>query len=235
MSRSRNRPHRGNADRLVPGDVRSIIFGDTGDYAPSDEERISGDDKLHPVADLPGGKTHIVNPQTRAVRPSESTVRPVDEHKQHDVPPIDWATEYDAPAYDITGADERARLRGAPEEYQHLPQAVPVYTVEGPFDTGPVLKVAEPQIVTVAVAGSTPTKLCNQDRRRVDVALLNNDTANDVQIGREQDTVLDGRGAIIAHGSTSYVHLEHQDELWALSVAATAVKLSVILTTEINE
>lgn len=241
MSRSRNRPHRGNADQIVPGDIRSLIMGDTGEYAPSSEERITapGTGPVKPgdwaVADLPGGKAHIVNPQTRSVRPTQSTIRPVDEHKQHDVPPLDWATEYDLPEYDITGADVRARLREGPEEYGHVPEAVPVYMVERPGDEHPVLKIAEPQIVAVAPSGSTPTRLCNEDRRRVRISLLNTDTTNNVQFGREQDTVLEGRGAILAHGATSYLHLEHQGDLWALSVAGTAVSLSVIVQTEVNE
>jgi hypothetical protein len=228
MSRSRNRPHRGSADRVVPGDIRSIVMGDTGDYAPDDEERITA------PADLPGGKTHVVNPQTRPVKPRQSTVRPVDEHKQHDVPPMDWATEYDLPEYDITGADERARMQTI--KPRGVPEAVPVYIVEHAEEHFPILKMATPETVTVgASTAAQPTRLCTEDRRRVLISLNNQDSTNAVQFGEEQATVIEGRGAILPAASTSYLHLAHQGELWAQSVAATAVKVSVIIQTEVNE
>ena len=232
MSRAKGRrPERGNPNRHVPGDIRSIVLGDTGTTPPSDEESIT-----HP-AEIPGGKPHLVNEEDWREPTEYKPLAPIDYRKEHGVPPLDWADDYDVPR--TFGPAERVER---PLAIPDIPDAVPVYVVQGEGDKKKLRRLAAFNISVPAAGSAEPTRVCNVDPDRVEIRILNEDSANDIRISSDleelaatsaQGTGSAGNGALLWHGTNSYTDLKTQDEIWAIAESGTTpVRLSVIIVTE---
>lgn len=233
------RPRRGR-----PG-TDALVEGDTGPRQPQGGARVreifreSGDLQSRefgvPQADVPGGKTHVVNPETHAHRPPGVTERPADYHKYHGVESDDGGYETpDTSVGPVQHAYGPARLE----------DAVPVYVVEKPGKER-VRRDGIPFNVNVPAAGSQPARICNIDTDRVEIQLLNEDSSTDIRISNDlaelltadaQGTGAAGAGALIWHGTNSYTKFETQGELFAITTSTTlSARLSVIIVTEVRD
>jgi len=227
----RRRPRRGPAGNVLETGDTGIFAGPLGGDEPGATE--SGDLASReygvPQADIPGGVRHLVNPQTRAARPVSKPPRHVDYHREHGVEPQDFGP-YETPP----DATEEKAKRPLPEPKIH--DAIPVYVVQHPTDKR-VRKGMTAELVTVVNnASAEPTRLCNIDHKRVMLHLLNEDATTGIRIGEEYATLLEGRGALLPPGGTSYQHFTHQGPLWAMTTSASATaKLSVIVETEVPD
>lgn len=221
------RPRRGTNGPNV------LVEGDTGPRQPQGGARVreifreSGNLDARefgvPQADLPGGLTHVVNPETHPHKPPGVPERPADYHKYHGVPSDDGA--YETPDATVGSAPRPAPL---PE----LHDAVPVYMVEGP-GKGKVRRSTGCDSILVGPSGTEPDRLCNRDDRRTQIHLLNEDAATNVRVGSRSE-LAEGRGAMLPAVTNSYLKLETQEELWALTVSTTAsARVSVIIETEV--
>jgi hypothetical protein len=237
--RTRHRPRRGG------GDSDPLIAGDSGTYAgpqggalpgPYETGDLESREFGVPQADIPGGKQHIVNAPTHPVRPGpeDVEVRPADLHKFHGVEPHDLG-QYVTPP-DATQDQDAPK----PEPEPQITDAVPVYIVESPES-----KVIRKNILfNINVGNSTtrPVRICGTDPNRVEIQVLNEDSATDIriceteaglQLASAQGTGPAGDGALIWHGTNSYTRIRGQGELYALTTSATAsARLSVIIITE---
>ena len=226
---SRHRPRRGE-----PGpDV--LVSGDTGEYHPQGGAREGGDVYREsgdlasrefgvPQADLPGGKGHTVNAPTPHTRPAVKPERPADYHKYHGVPSDN--EQYEAPEADVGRVPKAAPV-------PKVSEAVPVYIVES--TAARVLRTASPRhVICPASTAAEPVRVCGQDSRRVQIGLLNEDTATDIRIGAARGDLGPGPGgalggALIPWPANSYTWLETQDELYAIGALGSGTpKLSII-------
>lgn len=223
------RPKRGHPGPNV------LVEGDTGPRQPQGGARVrevfreSGDLESRefgvPQADVPGGKTHVVNPETHAERPPGVFERPADYHKYHGVESDDGPYELPDPSI-------------GPSQHQvspaHLHDAVPVYIVET-ADKGTTRRGMTADSILVTTLGSDPTRLLNRDERRTRALLLNEDASTNVRIGTRSE-LAENRGAMLPAVTNTYMRLETQDELWAATVSATlTARVSVIIETEVPD
>ena len=179
---------------------------------------------------IPGLTGNIANYET--VRRAVPVGDPLPEHRgmmAHGVPPDgDQSTEERATMV-REGTLAQHRPPGPPEVARQAPRPVPVpvYLVEEQ-GSGDVYLTASPRHVTVAAStGADATRLCGRNPRRNRILLLNEDTANNARFAQRPSDLVNGGGALLPWPATSYLVLETQDELYALSVGA-AVVVSVI-------
>lgn len=177
--------------------------------------------------DIPSGRPHLVNAESASAKPVVPE-RP------------------DFPVMNAHGVEPTEKVLDRPEAEKHVTRdvpvplppedvAVPVYQVERP-GAGKTYRAMIAEVVNVAALGAAePTRICSKDSNRVEILLLNEDSANDVRFSESQATVIEGRGAILPHGTTGYRSLKTQDEVFALSTAAQPVKVSAIIVTEVDE
>lgn len=111
------------------------------------------------------------------------------------------------------------------------PTPIPVYVVEE-GGSGVVFLTASPRHFTVPTAtGSVPgdpVRVCGRNPRRNRVGLLNEDTAVNIRFAQRPSDLVAGGGALLLSMTTSYLWLETQDELFALSAGTGTPVLSVI-------
>jgi hypothetical protein len=226
---ARHRPRRGE-----PGpDV--LAEGDVGEYHPQggaredqDAYRESGNLQARefgvPQADLPGGKGHTVNPPTRPEKPAVPPERPADYHKYHGVPSDDG--QYEVP-------DGEVGKTPKPAPVEKIPDAVPVYIVEG--TSARVIRTASPRhIICPASTAAEPVRVCGKNTRRARIGLLNEDTATDIRIGAARGDLLTGPGgalggSLVPWPCNSYLWLETQDELYAIGAKGSGTPLLSII------
>jgi hypothetical protein len=185
-----------------------------------------------PQRDIPGGLTHLRNPQ---VVPQKVPVKETPPYYRgimaHGVPPEMHAPhERDDPR--LTGGVRRpappTKLPAPP------PSPVPVYIVE-PGSAAHVRDRSAMRHITVPAAGNPPVTVCGMDPRRSLVQLLNEDATHHARFGRLGDLAFDAQnqvvsgGARLPAGSTSYIVVKTSDQLFAVSESSTPVLLSIIL------
>ena len=215
--------------RVRTGEVVHEVQHDSYDPGPgSGEGDAIGESPLTDPAGspIPGGQNHIVNYETKA-RPVPSPAPP---------PAYDGMMAHGVPAEPRSDAGQIAAERGAgrkaprpvTEEVPRRPAAVPVYLVEG--EGGPkVLRTANPTQVTIPNTASDPKLIAGINPGRSRLLLLNEDATTSVRFAKTQAELTSGGGALLVKGQASYVVLETQDELYALTVSATlTVVVSVI-------
>lgn len=216
-----------------------LVEGDTGPRQPQGGARLreifreSGDLESRefgvPQADVPGGKTHVVNPETHAVKPPGVFERPADYHKYHGVESDDGPYETPDPSV-------------GPAQHQSGPatlgDAVPVYIVERPEKTR-VKRVAYTDTINLPAVGTDPARICNADDGRDEVMLLATDATNNVlfsdsyaSLAAASSTSKGGCG-FLSKAATSYTRIATQDVLFASSDAATGSHVTVIVITEV--
>lgn len=112
------------------------------------------------------------------------------------------------------------------------PHPIPVYLVQEHDED--VLRSAAPRSITIPGNTSDAVRVCGRDQSRTVVMLLNESTAQDIRFAqRPSDLVVNISnatvgGALLPWPQNSYLKIETQDELWALSTSGTASTMSVI-------
>lgn len=177
---------------------------------------------------IPGGKDHIINPQTfrqrpEAPAPSDFTDQP--DQNAHGVPPSTH-----------TGATRAQIMRGklaakrGDDQYYTEPSTpvrpIPVVVVESLADAA-VYRAAVPRLLK-APAAADPFPICGLDPDRVQVLLLNEDPANGVRFATTPADLAGGGGGLLPAGMSSYLRLPTQDHLYGYSPTGSAVTISVI-------
>jgi hypothetical protein len=180
---------------------------------------------------IPGGEEHIVSPQSfrnRVPAPNANEIPDTPDQNAHGVPPGSHhgftraqlmrgkAAGRDA---DLFYADTRTPVR-----------PIPVFVVESD-DKQPVYRTASPRNLVAPVTGTDTAslpRLCGRNPERRYVLLLNESTNSDARIAQRPSDLLGGGGALLTYASNSYLKIETQDELYAVSVTGTAATISII-------
>lgn len=221
-ARGRNRPVR-------TGDHVEEVRRDSYDPGPGTPEgNAIGESELTDPSGspIPGGLRHIVNYET------------VQQHVPSPEPPpaFDGMMAHGTPAEPRSEAMQRAAERGSdkrdyrPEAARVLPppMAVPVYITEEP-GRARVFRSAHPSHITVPNNASDAQLVCGRNPSRVRIALLNEDGSTNIRLANSSAELVNGAGAFLMKGQTSYVWLETQDRLYAVTDSATnTAVLSII-------
>lgn len=211
------------------GTVVEGVNRDSYDPGPnSGEGNAIGESELTDPAGspIPGGQNHITNYETEA-HPVPVPAPP---------PAYDGMMAHGVPAEPRSDAAqiraERGTGRKAPPPYVEQqttrPPAVPVYLVEGEGGRK-VLRSSSPQNINIPNNASDAKLIAGINPKRVRIGLLNEDATTAVRVARNQAGVVNGGGALLPKAQTSYLFLETQDELYAVTVSSTlSVTISVI-------
>jgi hypothetical protein len=184
-----------------------------------------------PEADLPGGKTHIVNPETVPTPPHDRPERPADYHKYHGVPSDNGL---------YTTPDDEVGKAPRPEPLPKLHDAVPVYIVQEGSSKRRVKRVAYTDTISLPPVGQDPARLCNSDDSRDEVMLLctsgsNNALFSDDYASLAQATTTSHGGCgYLPNTATAYTRIATQEQLWATSDTASGSQVSVVIVTEVS-
>jgi hypothetical protein len=213
------RTPRGQEPVLEPGGP----LDQAGRDAP-DTEGVRAEEGIGPARDIPGGLNHLANPPVK-VQPV-----PVPEHQwpfrrallAHGVPPDGQA--YDRDPRLAGGQEGRAKVT----EPAPLQTPVPVYIVTG-GDPG-VIRSAWPRSVQCpASTTGVPIRVCGRNPNRVEVRMLNEDTATDIRFATELSAIAAGTGALLPWPANSYLVLETQDEIYAIGATGSGTpRLSIV-------
>lgn len=217
-----------------------LVEGDTGPRQPQGGARLkevfreSGDLQSRefgvPQADVPGGKTHVTNPETHAEKPPGVPLRPADAHKYHGVAPLDEGF-YELPDTSVGPPQHQV---GPPA----LAEAVPVYIVERP-EKERTKRVAYTDTISLPAVGNDPAVICNRDEGRDEVMLLATDATNNVLFSDSYaslaaaTTTTKGGCGFLSKSATTYTRVATQDTLYATSDANTGSHVTVIIITEV--
>ena len=186
-------------------------------------DRVQG----HP-SPIPGGQNHISHaPAVRHQVPTPPSDPEIGMGNAHGVVPGSH-----------TNAERADHERGPntvhatmPKPRHHpvheRPAPIPVFIVQDAHND--VLRSAAPHNITVpANSGADPVRLCGRDTGRTAVMLLNESTTTDIRFAQRPSDLNAGGGALLPWPSNSYLTIQTQDELYALSASGTAATVSVI-------
>lgn len=180
--------------------------------------------------DIPGGRPHLVNPESPATRPATTEPRPLFEGMNaHGV--VDPDT---GPGYTATPDDPRPVPAQRPVPVPKWHDAVPVYEVEGP-KSRVIRTTTSVGPYTMPATDTGPHRICDRDPNRVSVYVTNeNATAgNIIRIGTRAEVDQSVGFGLAGNRSTS-PDLKSQDELYVWNPTGTAITYSAILVTEIE-
>ena len=237
---TRHKPRRG----YDPHD-RELIYGDEGEYekqggaapGPSESGNLMSREFGVPQADIPGGKTHLVNPETQHHRPpARPQQQPV--VNAHGVPPNELQYSFPSKADEIGKAP-----RPAPEP-KHLDDVVPVRIVAEEGEAQWIKKTLCFNVRVKAVQGGDVTRIVDRDEHRLKLKILNEDSTTDIRVSHQEEelmtasaqgTGIAGSGALIYHATNSYTDLEDcQDALFGVTTSTSLTALlSVIVVTAV--
>jgi len=235
MSRAsgRNRPR-----DPITGIVEELLGGGGGEGGES-EAQLREQGATEDQREIPGGLNHIANP------PVHQQKVPVPDYKwPYYRDDLAHGVEPDGNLHDrdprLTGGQKGA-VKATPVVPRQSP--VPVYLVESEGGPG-TIRSANPRHITVPASTSAePARICGKNEHRVEIMLLNEDTATDIRIAqRPSDLALDAQNSVITGGAlvpwplNSYMTIKTQDELYAIGrTGAGTPLLSVIEVFELAE
>ena len=180
----------------------------------------------HP-SPIPGGRPHISNaPAVRHTVPVPPSDPEIGMGNAHGVIP---GTHTNAERADHErGPNTVHRTMPRPQHHpvHERPQPIPVFVVQDAHND--VLRSAAPHKITVPVSTADPVRLCGRDTTRSEVMLLNESTSVDVRFAQRISDLNAGGGALLPWPTNSYLRIQTQDELYALSTVGTAATVSVI-------
>lgn len=224
MSRARGKHDTGRKPKVTPADQAFSVKPDSG------EGKDIGESELLEGHPLPGGISHLRNPETFHTKPDVG--QPLPEFRgwlAHGVPP------------EITGVRDRTTEQTRPPVHhvktEPEPAPIPVRIVEaGNSRTQRVTATKNFQAPQIT---AEPVNICGADPDRVHVLVLNEDSSHSCRIGELTDLAVDLANNLIVGGSllpanmTSYLKLCTQRPLYILSTGTNSPRISVIVETEI--
>jgi hypothetical protein len=233
MSRAQGKhPQRGVIERLI-----DELTGD-GDKPLTEGERAQLG--IGEPRDIPGGKNHLANPPVK----TETVPVPAREYPYsnailaHGVEPEGHMHTRDPR---LTGGQTAETPKYVKPPVVASP--VPVFIVEG-SEGAKILRTASPRFITCPAATSgVPVRVAGKNPDRVEIRLLNEDTATDIRFALSPgDLSLDVENSVISGGGlipwpcNSYLSLPTQDELYAIGKSGSGTpKLSIIEVYEVRE
>jgi hypothetical protein len=212
-------------------DLKKIIGGDSDDGQTPGARREEG---IGEPRDIPGGLNHMANPPVREqevpVPAARWPYRRAD--LAHGVPP-DEHGHHDRPDPRLSGG-QRGQAPAAKAPGRLAP--VPVYIVEGEGGPG-VSRAAYPRSITCpASTTAEPARVCGRNENRVEIQLLNEDTATDIRFATNLVQLSAGSGALLPWPMNSYLTIKTQGELYAIGATGSGTpKLSIIEVFEQDE
>lgn len=215
-------PHQ-PADKAEPGAGQpSIVAGGT-DTGPG---RALGLD----TRDIPGGKPHLVNPESPGTRPAPKDPRPLFEGMNaHGV--VDPSGEL---GYTDPPADVKPGPKSGTPEPAHYDEAVPVYQVEGPGHQRRIRSGSTVGPFTIPNGDVAPRKVCDRDPDRVTLLICNENATNGNLLRAGSRADCDQSAGFGLPGNRTVTEIKGwQDELYVWNTAAAAITWSAILITEI--
>lgn len=182
---------------------------------------------IEPERDIPGGDTHLINRQV--LKQDVPAPEKLASHRgmmAHGVPPHEFEDR------------KHPGKQKAPQvpHYADLPKtrpAIPVVIVEEAGGSKP-LRSAAPQSYTLPAAGGDPVHVCGQDPTRREILLLNESQSSNIRFAQRLGDLANGGGALLPWPSNSYLKLETQDDLYAISADSGTPALSVIQVFELQ-
>lgn len=175
---------------------------------------------------IPGGKVHIVNPETERERPAIKDSRPeIKDLNAHGVPPTSHTAAERAEAMRGNPNDQKAPVPRYAEQVK-APVPVPVYIVERERPT--VIRTSAPHHITLQASTGEPVRLCGQDLNRTAIFILNESTSSNARFAQRGSDLVNGGGALLPWPGNSYLKMETQDELWAISADSGTPTISII-------
>ena len=180
---------------------------------------------IGPDREIPGGLNHLGNPpvQRQAVPVPESLWPYYRDDLAHGVEP-------DGKAYDrdprLSGGQH-----GAPPETKITPRQnpVPVYLVEQDGGPGTIRSASPRHITCPASTNAEPARICGKNPYRVEVRLLNEDTATDIRFAQRPSDLTGGGGALLPWPANTYLSLPTQDELYCIGATGAGTPLLSIV------
>lgn len=182
--------------------------------------------------DIPGGLPHLANPPVEHEKPPYKD--PGWEYRRadlaHGVPP-DEAGYYER---DPRLSNNQGRPGHVELRHETLPPSpVPVYLVEGEGGGKVRREVALRSITCPASTAAEPARVCGLNEHRVEIRLLNEDTATDIRFAPTLAALAAGTGALLPWPSNTYLALPGQGELFAIGATGSGTpRLSIIETYE---
>ncbi len=221
MTRGRGRQRKPTVEEIKPGSPEGKQLGLS--------DRVQG----HP-SPIRGGIDHIQNaPAIRHTVPIPPSDPEIGMGNAHGVIPGSHTNHERAEM--MRGPNTVHATMPTPQHHPKTerPHPIPVYLVQDHDED--VVRSAAPRSIAIPGNGNDPVRLCGRDGTRTCVQLLNESTAQDIRFAqRPSDLVvsvitnLTIGGALLPWPQNSYLKIETQDELWAVSTSGTASTLSVI-------
>lgn len=174
---------------------------------------------------IPGGRPHISNaPTVRQDVPIEDARPEFHDMNAHGVPPGTATTR------------ERAEVERGPNSV-HLappghdkrterPHPIPVTVVQDTRDN--VIRSAAPRHFQLQASTGDAVRICGRDHSRTAVLILNESTSSDIRFAQRPSDLVNGGGALLPWPGNSYLRLDTQDELYAISKDSGTPVISVI-------
>ena len=176
---------------------------------------------------IPGGKVHIVNPETmRHPVPIADSDPGIVDLNAHGVQPGTHTSRERAEGMRGPNALKFIRPETAPA--RRFAEPVPVFIVTQP-NKPKTLITSSPRKITLQASTGEPVRVAGQDRTRLSISLLNESTASNIRFAQKPSDLNNGNGALLPWPANTYLKMVTQDELWAISADSGTPVLSVVM------
>lgn len=219
----------GHEPKASAGDGSGGVTRDDGPHGGQDTPQTHGvrheEGEGEGYGGIPGGLTHLANP------PVKHQPVPVPEREwpyrranlAHGVPPDGKHHDRDPR---ITGG-QRGKARATPPAPRQTP--VPVYIVEGEGGDQSIRSASPRSVQCPAATSAEPVRVCGRAPDRIEIQILNEDSATDIRFATNLAPLAAGNGALLPWPSNSYVTIKTQGELYAIGASGSGTpRLSIV-------
>ena len=174
---------------------------------------------------IPGGRVHLENePTVRQRTPVPDSPPEIKDLNAHGVQPDDHTARERAEF--MRGPNGVKPIRPAYDAPAVEPVPVPVRIVQ---ERAPVIRrTSSHRKIGLQASTGEAVRLCGLDPNRVNVLILNESSSSDVRFAQTPRDLNNGGGTLLPWPSNSYIKLETQDELWAISADSGTPYVSVL-------
>lgn len=187
---------------------------------------------------IPGGQQHITNhPTVRQNVPVPVSDKEYGGLEAHGVPAGPGTTQ--ERAEHERGPNQVKAVRPHFAKEQNTPIPIPVYNVRPAGGKRPLSTMAT-DTFAIPAAGTAAVRIAGRDKDRTHILLLVETppgatfgAPRGIRVDHEVSNLDTGKGALIPTGASSYLKMECNDELFAVSTDASTCQLSVIYLYEV--